>query len=172
MAARKYIKQSKSFKFESTISGVLNELDAGVREKVLRPAAYAGARVLYDMLLANTPVKKGIMKGAVYHWHDDGRSPPNGYNQWYSVGVNMKKAPHWHLLEFGHKRINVVVKLPDGSWRPFRRRLHTPRWVAAQPFLRPTWLAGERPAVEAMRNRLKERLNEVKIEVRSMPSSG
>ncbi|HDS1002019.1 hypothetical protein [Stenotrophomonas phage BUCT603B1] len=59
----------------------------------------------------------------------------------YIVTWNRKKAPHGHLVEFGHWRTNVVTQLPNGQWITTSERLEKPVWVAAKPFLRPAQAA-------------------------------
>lgn len=59
----------------------------------------------------------------------------------YIVTWNRKKAPHGHLVEFGHRRYNEVVQLPNGQWITTNNKLEHPEWVPARPFLRPAQAA-------------------------------
>lgn len=55
----------------------------------------------------------------------------------YIVTWNRRKAPHGHLVEFGHLRKNVITQLPNGQWITTDEKLPEPVWVPARPFLRP-----------------------------------
>lgn len=136
----------------------LQQLREDVQTKALRSAVYAGAKVLADELEVRVPVDDGQLKAAVYTHHDDERSV-NG-RQIYQVGVNKKKAPHWFNVEYGHWRINVVVRGPGGRVLATKERLPTPVWTPAHPYLRPT--ADRMPeAVRAMQRRLVQRVREL-----------
>lgn len=137
----------------------LRSYTAAVRDQALRPAARAGALVLYTEMRARVSVGEGKLKASIYHWHDDARSVDG--RQIYLVGPNKKKAPHWFNVEYGHVRVNVVFKGEDGKLHPTAVRLRVPQWVPASPYIRPTWDAGKALAVRAMRRRLVERLREI-----------
>lgn len=145
-----------------SLSAALQQYAQDVQTKVLRSAVYAGAKVLADELLVRAPQgPTGNLKDAVYTWHDDKQSVDG--LQVYAVGVNKVKAPHWFNVEYGHWRVNVVYRGPDGRLIPTKQRLPKPVWVPAHPYLRPT--AGRMPdALRAMQRRLVERLREVKAE--------
>lgn len=147
-----------------SLVGALQQLRDDVQTKALRSAVYAGAKLLADELEVRVPVDGGTLKGAVYTWHDDKRS--TGGRQLYVVGVNKRQAPHWFVVEYGHWRVNVVVRGPNGRVIATKDRLPTPVWVPARPYLRPT---ADRmaDAVRAMQARLAERLREL----RSDPSA-
>jgi hypothetical protein len=156
------------------LGDALRQYAAWVQEEALRSAVYAGAKLLYDELLQRVPVGlTGNLKAACYHWHDEKQSF-NG-RQVYAVGVNKNKAPHWYNVEYGHVRVNRVVytdnaikaaKYPSskpakggGFAIPTKEKLPAPRWVPANPYLRPT--ADRLPdAIEAMKRRLAEKLKE------------
>lgn len=77
----------------------------------------------------------------------------------YAVTWNKSKAPHGHLVEFGHWQIYAVVRRPDGSYvTDKRRKLKAPKWVPASPFLRPAYEAAATRAQAAMVQRGRERL--------------
>jgi len=139
-------------------------------DAVLRPAAYAGAQVIYAELRAKVPVHKGVLKESLYRWHDKNRSKL-GKSQIYMVGPNKQEARHWANVEFGHWRYNRSAK---GKWLRSKigkgrgpsahggpGALKTPVWVPAHPYLRPTWEAHKADAVRAMRTRAMERLRDV-----------
>lgn len=75
----------------------------------LGKAVAAGARNVYLELERNTPVNKdgsaahpGLLKRSVYRYWDS-KGSPNANQISYFVGVNMRKAPHFHLADEGHK---------------------------------------------------------------------
>jgi hypothetical protein len=101
-------------------------------------------------------VDEGLLKSAVYRYYDKARSV--GAIQAYSIGVNKKTAPHWHLLEFGHWLVNVVTRLPNGQIVATKERLPTPKWVPAQPYLRPSFDARMADAMDAARDELAQQI--------------
>ncbi|GAA0493716.1 HK97 gp10 family phage protein [Pigmentiphaga daeguensis] len=147
-----------SIRLEGDIAGQLREFAAGVRDQVMRPTVYAATRVVYLELRARAPVADGTLYGAVYHWHSE-RESQNG-QQVYYVGVNKAKAPHWHLLEYGHWRVNKVIQI-DGRWVSTAERLPTPVWVPAQPYIRPAYDASIDAAMKAALVRASERIQEL-----------
>lgn len=126
-----------------------------VQEKVLRSGARAGALVYYAEMRMRVPVDKGDLFGSIYHWHDDKKSTAT--RQVYAVGPNKVKAPHWHLIEYGHWVVNVGDPA-TGKWS--RQRLDAPVWVPPQPYIRPAWDRRE-AAGKAALARMRERLAEV-----------
>lgn len=142
-----------------------------------RPAAQAGAQVLYEEVRSNVDrigVVSGNLRRAVYQayaTHDS--SPEPGGRKAYHISWNWRKAPHGQLLEYGHLQ-RYVVFYRGGRWitavrpsmrgkpRPKRRAPQAvkdayyvtlpggPRHVAARPFLRPAAAAMPR-ALDAAR---------------------
>lgn len=74
---------------------------------------------------------------------------------------NSKKAPHGHLVEFGHLQPFKVYKGADGQWYTSTTLLDSPKFVPAHPFLRPAYEAVRGIAQEAMIKRGRERLAEL-----------
>jgi len=150
-----------SVRIDESIVGALEKLRADLQTKVLRSAAYAGAKLLADEMVARAPVDAGTLRNAIYTWHDDKQSGP--LKQVYWVGVNKREASHWFNVEYGHWRVNVVFRGPDGKIIPTKARLPKPVWVAAHPYIRPT---ADRmgDAIAAMKARLAERLREISSE--------
>jgi hypothetical protein len=140
----------------------LNKLEAGIREKVIRSGAYAGAELFYRIMRRNAPVDEGTLQASIYHWHDDKRS--NRSRHIYVIGPNKVEAPHWYNVEFGHWRINKIVRV-GGRWIATRERLPTPVWTAAVPYIRPTWFEGQSTVIAVMTARMRERLKEVIAEI-------
>lgn len=147
-----------------------------IRDKALRSAVYAGAKVLYDEMhnRVDRLSKDGVLKGSLYHWHDDKRSV-NG-KQFYLIGPNKGEARHWYNVEYGHWRVNKLIPLtgdtPGGKYTVVvghngqkyiatKQRLPQPVWTPAYPYIRPTWDAKATAAVQAMLKRLPERIAEL-----------
>ena len=134
---------SFSIKFDTSgISAALDQLGDGIKDQV-RPAAQAGAQVLYDEVLLRVPVSKktrktkrgevippGTLKGSVYQAFSADNS--NEGRATYHISWNAKKAPHGHLVEYGTSR------------------------APAHPFLRPAYDAKQKAALEAAKNKLIE----------------
>ena len=120
----------------------------------MRSAAHAGAVVLYDEMRARAPVDQGTLRDSIYRWHDDEYSKDG--RQRYVIGPNKGKAPHWHLIEYGHWRVNVVTRLPNGQTVATTERLPAPVWVPAQPYIRPTFDAKVTAAIDAAKARIGE----------------
>jgi hypothetical protein len=118
-----------------------------------RPAAQAGAQVLYDEVKRNVArIKRhtGNLASSIYQAYSPDRSPPGVAV--YHVSWNAKKAPHGHLVEFGHLQRYVVERTRRGFITRKDLPLSTPKQVAAKPFVRPA--AARLPdAEEAMRTR-------------------
>jgi hypothetical protein len=149
--------------YESDLDIALKELEGPILEHALRSGARAGALVLYHEIKARTATFKegeGVIYDAIYHWFDDKRSTAT--RKTYMVGVNKSKAPHWHNVEYGHWRVNVVFRdKVTGGIVPTRRRLTSPKWVPAAPYLRPAWDAKRDDAVRAIGQRVRVRIQEL-----------
>lgn len=125
-------------------------------DDALRKAAGAGAKVLYDEIHVRVPVDEGLLRSAVYRYYDKARSVAGRHT--YSIGVNKKKAPHWHLLEFGHWLVNVTTRLPNGQIIATKERLPVPKWIPAVPYLRPSFDGRVSAAMDAARSELAQSL--------------
>lgn len=117
------------------LDGVLSRYSSHIREKVLIRSVAAGARVLHAELTVNTrPPKIGEktknLQNSVYRTLSKRRSTDDVKS--YHIGVNKKKAPHWHFLEYGTSH------------------------RAAKPFLRPTFDNKIKPAIDTMRARMSQ----------------
>lgn len=102
--------------------------------KVARSMGVAAGQLLRDEAKANVGVESGKLKNAIYVAFDERESTANRIR--YNVSWNSKKAPHGHLVEFGHWRTNVVVQLPNGQWITTPEKLPKPVRVKPQAFLR------------------------------------
>jgi HK97 gp10 family phage protein len=133
------LSDSISIKFDTgKLDAAMNSLRDGV-EALTRPAAQAGAQIFYDEMRRLVPVAE---KG---HTTKSGREIPPGtlqrsiYQKFsvdnsgkghstYHITWNRKKAPHGHLIEYGHWTKKV------GKYGPLK-----PKWVPAHPFQRPAF---------------------------------
>jgi HK97 gp10 family phage protein len=124
----------------------LDKLQAGANEQV-RPAAQAGAQVLYDEVLLRVPVSKSVrkykgktytpggLKASIYQVFSQDNSADGRAT--YHVSWNYKKAPHGHLVEYGTSR------------------------APAHPFLRPAYDAKAKAALEAAKDKYEEGTRQV-----------
>jgi hypothetical protein len=139
----------------------LNDLDAvidGKEQKLLenvRPAAQAGAEILYRAVLGNVQAlgrKTGNLADSIYQAFSKDNSPAG--KAVYHVSWNAKKAPHGHLVEFGHIQKFKAYVGRDGRWYTNKNApLASPVQVAARPFIRPA-MALFPQAQQAMADRL------------------
>lgn len=86
----------------------------------LGKAVAAGAREVYLNMQRLVPVNTdgtaqdpGLLRNSVYRYWDPKLSP-NGHNIYYEIGVNLKKAPHFHLADKGHKFYKNYPPIPKG----------------------------------------------------------
>jgi len=139
----------------------LNELEAEAQAAV-RPAAQAGAQVLYDEVkrnVARLKRKTGNLERAIYQAFSPDNSAEGRVT--YHVSWNRRKAPHGHLVEFGHlQRYEVSF---DPNTKRFTthkdRPLPAPKQIAAKPFVRPA-MAKFPQALEAAKEELFKRLDQ------------
>lgn len=153
-----------SIKFDLTgLNGALDALKVKA-QKAIRPAVQAGAQVYYDEVKLNVSrIGKvtGNLASSIYQVYSESQSTPNRAT--YHISWNVKKAPHGHLVEFGHFARYAVRLAPDGNWytlvRPSMRgkpnperkasqsekdayylpRAGGPKQVGARPFVRPAF---------------------------------
>lgn len=124
------------------MNAALDSFGEGVLALV-RPAAQAGAQILYDEMLARVPVAEkphklkggrvippGALKASIYQVYSQDHSRKGVAT--YHITWNRKKAPHGHLVEFGTSR------------------------APAHPFQRPAFDAKHIEAVEATKVKMEE----------------
>lgn len=150
--------------FSGWIRG-LEQLAGPAKVSLARSMGVAGGQVLRDEAILLCPVgtaaggsiRPGLLRSAIYLAYKTERSL--GDQQVYAVSWNSDKAPHGHLVEFGHWQTNVTYKGDDGEWYSDPgRKLEVPKWVPAHPFLRPALDSAGSRAVAAMMKRGRERL--------------
>ena len=124
-------------KLTGDVSHGLDKLAEKVQEKVLFSGVAAMAKVIYEAVLPNVPVKSGLLKSAIYRVYSPERS--TGQRKTYRVSWNKKKAPHGHLVEFGTSR------------------------APARPFLRPAF-DRINEAIQQGKEAMAEKMSEVSVE--------
>ena len=148
-------------------SGIFTAFDLLQEQKtsLARSMAVAAGKVIRDEARQRVPVESGKLRDAIYLAFNEHRSTATRVE--YSISWNAGQAPHGHLLEFGHWRTNPVYLGPDGQWHGVKQgkkgERMQPRWVPAQPFLRPALEATWQRAEQAMLQRGRERLQEILI---------
>jgi hypothetical protein len=108
-------------------------------EAAIRPAAQAAAQILVDEVQRNVDRigrKTGNLARSIYQVYSKSNSGKE--RAVYHVSWNARKAPHGHLVEFGHmQRYQVVIDKRTGEWITLRSRPISPKQVGARPFVRP-----------------------------------
>jgi len=116
------------------IDYLATDVDAAVR-----PAAYAGAQVLYRTVhhnVAGLHTVTGNLRRSIYCAYSRDNSGKGRAT--YHISWNYRKAPHGHLLENGHWMRYRVYRGKDGHLHTDKSQpLATPVWVPAHPFVRP-----------------------------------
>lgn len=153
----------KTFSINVDTSGLERWLDelADEAEAAARPAAQAAAQVLYEEVKRNVGRirrKTGNLDRSIYQVFSAAKS--SEAKATYHISWNARKAPHGHLVEFGHlQRYEISF---DPNTKRFTthkdRPLPAPRLVAAKPFLRPA-MAKFPQALEAAKEELFKRLD-------------
>lgn len=132
-----------TIKFDMGQLAAFDELAKDIAEAA-RPAAQAGAQVIYDEVKRNVAKLKrhtGNLDRSIYQAYSEDKSHGN-YHE-YHVSWNGRKAPHGHLVEYGHlMRYKVTLDKQTGKFVTLRDQpLNPPKLVAARPFLRPAVVA-------------------------------
>ena len=137
---------SGAFAIRMDLGGLQATLDAE-REKIadaVRPAAQAGAQVLYEAVLRNAQAlggKTGNLVSGIYQAYSANNSEA-GKSATYHVSWNARKAPHGHLVEFGYVKKYVSYQGKDGRWYTAKKNGQPvplpggPRQVAGKAFVR------------------------------------
>jgi hypothetical protein len=123
----------------------------------VRPAAQAAAQVFYDVVLQNvdtlTKAVTGNLRSSIYQAFSESNSQPvgDGYSRaTYHVSWNARKAPHGHLVEYGHIQKFKAYLGKDGKWYTNRSApLPTPKQVPAHSFIRSAYHRQEEAAKAA-----------------------
>lgn len=120
--------------------------DADAFEAAARPAAQAAIQVFYDEIRANVAKLRqhtGNLASSIYQVFSKDNSG-QGYAT-YQASWNAKKAPHGHLVEFGHlQRYEVTYDPATKRFTTHKDRpLAEPKQIAAKPFVRPAFAKAE-----------------------------
>jgi HK97 gp10 family phage protein len=141
------------------LSSLIQQMNENVNGAV-RPAAQAAAQVLYDNVKSNVSrIGKvtGNLQNSIYQVYSKKNSSETKAT--YEVSYNKQKAPHGHLVEYGHiqKFRSYIGK--DGKWYTNKKSpLAQPIQIAAKPFIRPA-ITQFNAAMDAAKDRLIEELN-------------
>lgn len=97
----------------------------------VRPAAQAGAQVIYDRVklnVGNIRSLTGNLKNSIYQVYSTSLSEP-GVSAYYEVSWNYKKAPHGILVHYGHLVRYEYYQDDQGRVRPRVRpeKIGTPK---------------------------------------------
>lgn len=156
--------------FSSALAG-LDKLTGPLKTKVARSMAVAAGKVFRDEAKRRAPVGDqgpdegispypGATREAIYLAYREGQTTEDKVV--YSISWNSKIAPHAHWQEFGHWRVNELVPIGTGGlWVATKERLETPKWVPAQPFMRPALESMRQVAAQAAIERGKVRMAEL-----------
>ncbi|PZP57974.1 MAG: hypothetical protein DI597_20395 [Pseudoxanthomonas spadix] len=126
---------------------------------VARSMGVAAGKLVRDEAKALAPVDSGKLRDAIYLAYRDGESTDTKVV--YQISWNSRKAPHGHLVEYGHWRVNELVRGDDGKWRATRDRLPEPVWTPAHPFMRPAFEATRGRLMDAAVARGRQRFAEI-----------
>lgn len=152
---------SVSVKFDSSkvMAGIDDLFERA--KAATRPAAQTGAQVFYDEVKLNVQpprigIKTGNLSNSIYQVYSKDNS--NEARAEYHISWNHAKAPHGHLVEYGHIQTHKVYIGSDGNWYTSKELLPEPKQVGARPFVRPAFgKAGQ--ALAAAERAYFERLN-------------
>lgn len=98
----------------------------GMRDELCRAMGVAMGQVVRDEAKERAPLlqpdqigvdnqRPGLLKESIYLAYDGRRSVLNKQTV-YTVSWNSKKAPHGHLVEFGHWMSYQWARLPSGQY--------------------------------------------------------
>lgn len=129
-----------SIKFDTAgLTAGLEKLGDGVKREI-RPAAQAGAQVLYEEALARVPVLSGLLRSALYQVFSKDNS--SAQNATYHISWNARTAPHGHLVEFGTSRAPA---------HPFLRPAYDAKVGDALRTANDRWVAGTKKTIEDLK---------------------
>lgn len=150
-----------TIKFDAaSLNQQLDNIGAGALAAV-RPAAQAGAQVLYDEVKQNVgriKKKTGNLDSSIYQAFSKDNSSETVST--YHISWNARKAPHGHLVEYGHLMTRKAYMGADGRWYTSNVKIE-PKHVGARPFLRPAFDAKQQAALGAARERWIEETKKV-----------
>jgi len=109
-----------TFRLSVNLNALNAALDAKQKQvqQAVRPAAHAGALVLYQAVLRNVDAigsVTGNLRRGIYHAYSQDSSQ-HGNRATYHISWNARKAPHGNLVEWGHIKKYVSYVGKDGNW--------------------------------------------------------
>jgi HK97 gp10 family phage protein len=133
-------KPAYAMTYNAAAANAMFDADAEAFRASARPAAQAMSQVMYDAVKFNAArirKKTGRLHAAIYQAFSSDSSRAG--LAVYHVSWNARKAPHGHLVEFGHlQRYEITYDKTTGRFTTHKDRpLPTPKHVAARPFFRP-----------------------------------
>ena len=145
---------------------MLDQLPGAIQEKAIRPAAQAGAQVLYDEVVARVPVSRNG------HWFygTTARDAPKGQKKqhayWFDAGSLRKAIYQKHVPEKSADGIHVYhiswrKTGPDAVPYGYMVEYGILGRAPARPFLRPAYEAKKQAALDAAEKVLGQKLDEV-----------
>lgn len=156
----------------------LQRLSDALGEQALRSAGYAGADLLKNEMIARVPIKTGVIEKNIIVKRAAELSDANK-KQVYLVTVRAGQqnaegdAFYWRWVEDGHKFVRRRKKRGQGvtiNRRTGRETMRAARMASeleygtakkgARPFMRPAWEAQKTAALDAVRNKLAEKISE------------
>lgn len=161
--AQTFDKETFAMQLDSGITAALKALSDNFVNQVCRPAAFVASTVLYDEMRLRVPKDSGTLKSAIYRWREKSETHINNtVRSVFNVGPNKRIARHWWLVEHGHWQIyQVYWNEEKQAWRTSKKLLAAPRYVAAQPYIRPTYDSKIKVALQAglaeMQRRIKNK---------------
>jgi hypothetical protein len=115
-------------------ASIIDDINVKVA-KAVRPAAQAGAQVLHDEVVSNVDrmlgkrfIMRGVLREAVYQAFMDKRS--GDLESYYRISWNKTKAPHGHLVEYGHLLTYEVYFGRDGKYHTRIKAGKLKEWLA------------------------------------------
>lgn len=150
-----------------TISENLSLLGAAGKESLARRMGVGAGRVFRDEAILQAPKgisewnaqaqfggskHAGLLSASMYVAFNEKASTNTVFV--YSISWNRQRAPHGHLIEFGHWRPYAIVFSAKYGWRTDRTRKlpGQGKWVAARPFLGPAYHTGKMTAFDVALN--------------------
>lgn len=131
------------------LKGWFTALDriAGAKESLARRMGVTGSEIWRDEARMRAPVgdhidgskNPGLLRDSIRHAFNKRDSNSNRFV--YSVSWNHRRAPHGHLIEFGHWMPYMYGTDGLGNFWTYKDRPMPggPKWIAAQPFLGPAY---------------------------------
>ena len=142
-------------------NAAIDVLSGPLRESLARRMGVSAITVLRDEARQLAPMGKaeesaqrqyggsitpGLLKSAIYSGYDKKGSTKDLYR--YLSSWNRRKAPHGHLIEFGHAQPYRIVFV-NGHWVTLVNKPGTMRRTPAYPFLGPAYDAAKGRAYDA-----------------------